>query len=36
MIVRDRRMHGRYRIEVFARDVAGNRSRLARARLTIR
>jgi plastocyanin len=36
LTVRDRRMHGRYRVEVFARDAAGNRSRLSRDRLTIR
>jgi len=36
MIVRDSRMRGRYRIEVFARDMAGNRSRMTRDRLTIR
>jgi plastocyanin len=36
LTVRDRRMHGHYRIEVVARDPAGNRSRLARDRLTIR
>jgi plastocyanin len=35
MLVLDRRLHGHYRIEVFARDVAGNRSRIARDRLTI-
>jgi plastocyanin len=36
MTVRDRRMHGRYRVDVFARDLAGNRSRVRHARLTIR
>jgi plastocyanin len=36
LTVRDRRMHGRYRVEVFARDAAGNRSRTMRSRLTIR
>ena len=36
MIVRDSRMRGRYRVEVFARDAAGNRSRMTRDRLTIR
>ena len=36
LIVRDRRMHGRYRVEVVARDLAGNRSRVKRARVTVR
>jgi plastocyanin len=36
LTVRDRRMHGRYRVDVFARDMAGNRSRVRHARLTIR
>jgi len=36
LTVRGRRMHGRYSVEVRARDLAGNRSRLRRARLTIR
>ena len=34
--VRDPRMHGRYRVEVFARDGAANRSRLEHARVTVR
>jgi plastocyanin len=36
LTVRDRWMHGRYRIEVFARDLAGNRSRVERDRVTVR
>jgi plastocyanin len=36
LTVRDRRMRGRYRVDVFARDLAGNRSRVRHARLTIR
>ena len=36
LIVRDRRMHGRYRVEVVARDLAGNRSRVKRARVMVR
>ena len=36
LTVRDRRMDGRYRVEVFARDRAGNRSRIERARVTVR
>lgn len=36
LTVRDHRMRGRYRIELFARDAAGNRSRMVRERLTIR
>jgi plastocyanin len=36
MTIRDPRMHGRYRLEVFARDAVGNRSRMARDRLTVR
>jgi plastocyanin len=36
LTVRDRGMHGRYRIEMVARDVAGNRSRVEHRRLTIR
>jgi plastocyanin len=36
LTVRDRRMRGRYRIDVFARDLAGNRSRVRHARLRIR
>jgi plastocyanin len=36
LTVRDPRMHGRYKIEVVARDVAGNRSRVKSHRLTIR
>ena len=35
MTVRDRRLRGRYRIEILATDLGGNRSRLKRARLTI-
>ena len=34
--VRDRRMDGRYGLEVFARDLSGNRSRIARERVTVR
>lgn len=34
--VRDRRLNGRYKVEVVARDLAGNRSRVERDRLTIR
>jgi plastocyanin len=33
--VHDRRMHGRYKIEVVARDLSGNRSAVERERLTI-
>ena len=36
LIVRDRRMNGRYRVELFARDLAGNRSRLKSTRVTVR
>lgn len=36
LTVRDRRMHGRYRLEVFARDLSGNRSRVKHARVTVR
>jgi plastocyanin len=36
LTVRNRRMHGRYRLEVFARDLSGNRSRIRHARLTVR
>jgi plastocyanin len=36
IIVRDARMRGRYRIEVFARDLAGNRSLVKRKRVTVR
>jgi plastocyanin len=36
LTVRDRRMDGRYRIEVFARDLSGNRSRVKHARVTVR
>jgi plastocyanin len=36
LTVRDRRLHGRYRIEVVARDLAGNRSPVKKHRLTIR
>jgi plastocyanin len=36
MTVSDRRLNGRYRLDVFARDAAGNRSRIRREWLTIR
>jgi len=36
LIVRDPRMHGRYRVEVSARDLALNRSRVERLRVTVR
>jgi plastocyanin len=36
LTVRDRRMHGRYKVDVVARDLAGNRSRVKRDSLTIR
>jgi hypothetical protein len=36
LTVRDRRMEGRYRIEVVARDLSGNRSRVARDSVTVR
>ena len=36
LTVRDPRMRGRYRIEVFALDLAGNRSRFKHARVTVR
>jgi plastocyanin len=36
LTVRDRRMHGRFRVELFARDAAGNRSRLRHAQVTVR
>ena len=36
LVVRDARMDGRYRVEVFARDLAGNRSRLKRASVRVR
>jgi plastocyanin len=36
LTVRDRRMHGRYRVEVFARDAAGNRSATRRATVRVR
>jgi plastocyanin len=36
LTVRDRRMHGRYKVEVLARDLAGNRSRVRSTRLTVR
>jgi hypothetical protein len=29
-------MHGRFRVELFARDAAGNRSRLRHAQVTVR
>lgn len=35
LTVRDRRMHGRYKIEVVARDLSGNRSAIERKRLRI-
>jgi plastocyanin len=35
-LVRDRRLHGRYRVEVFARDLAGNRSRTKRTSVRVR
>jgi plastocyanin len=35
-LVRDRRMQGRYRVEVFARDLAGNRSPTKRASVRVR
>ena len=36
LTVRDRRLSGRYRVDVFARDAAGNRSQVKRTRVTIR
>ena len=36
MIVRDRRLDGRYSVEVFARDLAGNRSQVKRASVRVR
>jgi plastocyanin len=36
LTVRDRRMRGRYRVEVRARDLAGNRSRLRHTRVRVR
>jgi plastocyanin len=36
LTVRDPRMHGRYAVDVLARDLSGNRSRIKRARLMIR
>jgi plastocyanin len=36
LTVRNRRMHGRYRLDVFARDLSGNRSRIKHARVTMR
>jgi plastocyanin len=36
LVVRDRRMHGRYRVEVSARDLSGNRSRVRHTRVTVR
>jgi plastocyanin len=36
LTVRDRRLRGRYRIEVVARDIAGNSSRAWRASVTVR
>jgi plastocyanin len=36
LTVRDPRMQGRYRIEVLARDLAGNRSRVKHAQVTVR
>ena len=35
LVVRDRRLDGRYRIEVVARDLAGNRSRVRRASVRV-
>ena len=36
LTVRDRRMEGRYRVEVFARDLSGNRSQTERATVRVR
>jgi plastocyanin len=36
LTVRDRRMDGRYRVEVFARDLSGNRSAVVRDSVTVR
>jgi plastocyanin len=36
LTVRDRRMRGRYRVEVVARDLGGNRSRLRHTRVRVR
>jgi plastocyanin len=35
LTVRDQRMHGRYKVEVLALDLAGNRSRIRSTRLTV-
>ena len=35
LTVRDRRLHGRYRVEIRATDLGGNHSRLTRVRLTV-
>lgn len=35
MTIRNRRMHGRYRVEVVARDLAGNRSRTVKRRIRL-
>ena len=36
LTIRDRRLRGRYQVELVARDLAGNLSRVARERVTIR
>jgi plastocyanin len=36
LTVRNRRLDGRYRVEVFARDLSGNRSAVERERVTVR
>jgi plastocyanin len=36
LTVRDRRMDGRYRLEIIARDLSGNRSRVKHASVTVR
>ena len=36
IVVRDRRLDGRYRVEVFARDLAGNRSAVKRTSVRVR
>ncbi len=36
IVVRDRRLDGRYRVEVFARDLAGNRSQTERTSVRVR
>ena len=35
LIVRDRRMRGRYRVEIVAADLADNHSRVKHARVTV-